>query len=56
MSDLNTPGDPARERFDARNGKRHVVFEASGHAPFQTEPDRFIEIVRGKLDDLDIPR
>jgi fermentation-respiration switch protein FrsA (DUF1100 family) len=46
--DLNTPVELAREWFEAveaPNGKRHVVFEASGHAPFLTEPDRFIEIV-----------
>lgn len=47
--DLNTPVELATEWFDgveAPEGKRHVIFETSGHAPFLTEPERFAEAVR----------
>ena len=47
--DLNTPVELATEWFDAvaaPEGKRHEVFETSGHAPFLTEPERFAEAVR----------
>ncbi len=47
--DLNTPVELASEWFDAvaaPKGKRHEVFEGSGHAPFLTEPERFAEAVR----------
>ncbi len=47
--DLNTPVELAAEWFDsvaAPQGKRHEVFDASGHAPFLTEPDRFTETLR----------
>lgn len=48
--DLNTPVELAAEWFDgveAPRGKRHEVFDASGHAPFLTEPARFAAAVRG---------
>ena len=32
---------------EAPQGKRMEVFEGSGHAPFLTETDRFVETVRG---------
>ena len=47
--DLNTPVELAAEWFDmvaAPEGKRHEVFETSGHAPFLTEPERFAKAVR----------
>ncbi len=47
--DLNTPVELAAEWFDAveaPQGKRHIVLESSGHAPFLTEPDRFADVVR----------
>jgi len=46
--DLNTPVELAAEWFDgveAPQGKRHLVFDASGHAPFLTEPARFTQAV-----------
>lgn len=48
--DMNTPVELAHEWFetvDAVQGKRMVVFEGSGHAPFLTETDRFIETLGG---------
>lgn len=51
--DLNTPVELVKrwfEQVDAPEGKHLVVFDASGHAPFLTEPDHFVEIVRGVLD------
>lgn len=48
--DLNTPVELAAEWFavvEAPYGKQHLGFEASGHAPFLTEPDRFTDTVRG---------
>ena len=47
--DLNTPVELASEWFDAvaaPKGKRHEVFEGSGHAPFLTEPERFARSLR----------
>ena len=47
--DLNTPVELAAEWFaavDAPRGKRHLVFEDAGHAPFLTEPDRFARVLR----------
>lgn len=47
--DLNTPVELVAEWFeavDAPQGKRHEVFETSGHAPFLTEAERFAETVR----------
>ena len=48
--DMNTPVALVREWFEAvaaPQGKRIVVFEGSGHAPFLTETGRFIETLRG---------
>lgn len=48
-ADLNTPVELAAEWFaavEAPQGKRHLVFEGSGHAPFLTEPARFSDAVR----------
>jgi len=47
--DMNTPVLLVREWVDALEapqGKRLVVFNASGHAPFLTETSRYIEAVR----------
>ncbi|MCA1792155.1 MAG: hypothetical protein LC667_20590 [Thioalkalivibrio sp.] len=47
---MNTPVALVREWFEAvaaARGKRIVVFEGSGHAPFLTETGRFIETLRG---------
>ena len=47
--DLNTPVELTTEWFDsvqAPQGKRHLVFEGSGHAPFLTEPERFAASLR----------
>lgn len=47
--DLNTPVELAAEWFDAvaaPEGKRHAVFARSGHAPFLTEPERFVAEIR----------
>lgn len=49
-SDWNTPVPLGREWFEtveAPLGKRMEVFDGSGHAPFLTETDRFVETVRG---------
>jgi len=49
-SDWNTPVPLVRDWFEtveAPLGKRIEVFDGSGHAPFLTEPDRFVETVRG---------
>jgi hypothetical protein len=35
------------ETDEAPLGKRMEVFDGSGHAPFLTETDRFVETVRG---------
>ncbi len=46
--DLNTPAELATDWFDqvsAPQGKRHLIFEGSGHAPFLTEPEPFIDAV-----------
>ena len=54
-ADLNTPVELVAEWFEvvsARNGKQHVVFEHSGHAPFLTEATRFREILQGFAADL----
>ncbi len=51
--DLNTPVELAAEWFDqvlAPRGKRHLIFEDSGHAPFLTEPERFDEALRRFMD------
>jgi pimeloyl-ACP methyl ester carboxylesterase len=48
-SDWNTPVPLVREWFgtvEAPEGKWMEVFDASGHAPFLTETDRFVETVR----------
>jgi pimeloyl-ACP methyl ester carboxylesterase len=48
-SDWNTPVPLVREWFEAveaPHGKKLVIFDASGHAPFLTETSRFIEAVR----------
>lgn len=48
-TDLNTPVELAAEWFhvvEAPQGKRHIVLETSGHAPFLTEPDRFADVLR----------
>ncbi len=48
--DMNTPVELAYEWFEAveaGEGKRMVVFEDSGHAPFLTETNRFIKTLRG---------
>ncbi|MGZ3216524.1 alpha/beta fold hydrolase [Paracoccus sp. T5] len=47
--DMNTPVSLVREWADAveaPRGKRLVVFDASGHAPFLTETAHFVEAVR----------
>ncbi len=47
--DLNTPVELAARWFgavEAPRGKRHRIFEASGHAPFLTEPERFADTLR----------
>ena len=47
--DMNTPVALVREWFEAveaGQGKRMVVFDASGHAPFLTETGKFIETLR----------
>ncbi len=49
-SDMNTPVPLVQEWFaavEAPRGKRMEVFGGSGHAPFLTETDRFVETVRG---------
>jgi len=49
-SDWNTPVPLVRDWFqtvEAPLGKRMEVFDGSGHAPFLTETDRFVEMVRG---------
>ena len=51
--DLNTPAELAAEWFDrvsALQGKRHLILEDSGHAPFLTEPERFNEALRSFKD------
>lgn len=48
--DWNTPVPLVRDWFEtveAPLGKRMEVFDGSGHAPFLTETDRFVETVRG---------
>ncbi len=48
--DWNTPVRLVRDWFEtveASLGKRMEVFDGSGHAPFLTETDRFVEMVRG---------
>jgi pimeloyl-ACP methyl ester carboxylesterase len=48
--DWNTPVPLVQEWFaavEAPLGKRMEVFHGSGHAPFLTETDRFVETVRG---------
>ncbi|MEQ9463276.1 MAG: hypothetical protein RJQ10_06420 [Haliea sp.] len=35
------------QEVEVRCGKRMVVFDDSGHAPFLTETVRFVEILRG---------
>ncbi len=55
--DLNTPVELAAEWFeavDAPHGKRHEIFEASGHAPFLTEPARFADTIRSFAQSLHI--
>ena len=55
--DLNTPVELAAEWFEgveARQGKRHEVFDASGHAPFLTEAERFTQTVRDFAQSLHI--
>lgn len=47
--DMNTPVALVREWFEvvgAPQGKRMVVFDGSGHAPFLTETSRFVETLR----------
>jgi len=47
--DFNTPVALARKWFDlvdAPQGKQMVVLEGSGHAPFLTEPPRFVDVIR----------
>lgn len=47
--DWNTPVPLLQDWFaavEARQGKRMEVFDGSGHAPFLTETDRFVETVR----------
>ncbi|MGC9371189.1 MAG: alpha/beta fold hydrolase [Paracoccaceae bacterium] len=49
-SDWNTPVPLVQDWFaavEAPQGKRMEVFEGSGHAPFLTETERFVETVRG---------
>lgn len=49
-SDWNTPVPLVRAWFaavEAPQGKRMAVFDGSGHAPFLTETNRFVETVRG---------
>ena len=53
--DMNTPAqlsDAWLRMVNATGGKRHVIFEESGHAPFLTEPALFIETVRQVARDL----
>ena len=48
--DMNTPVALVRSWFasvEALRGKQMVIFDASGHAPFLTETERFVETVRG---------
>jgi len=48
--DWNTPVPLVRAWFaavEAPQGKRMAPFDGSGHAPFLTETDRFVETVRG---------
>ena len=55
--DLNTPVELAAEWFEgveALQGKRHDVFDASGHAPFLTEAERFTQTVRDFAQSLHI--
>ena len=47
--DMNTPIPLVRDwltQVESPEGKRLVIFEASGHAPFLTETDRFVTLVR----------
>jgi pimeloyl-ACP methyl ester carboxylesterase len=47
--DMNTPVPLVRDWFEgveAPHGKRMELFDASGHAPFLTETERFVETVR----------
>jgi pimeloyl-ACP methyl ester carboxylesterase len=53
--DINMPAELATEWFDgveAPEGKRHVIFETSGHAPFLTERERFPQAVRNSAASL----
>ena len=48
--DMNTPVALVRDWFasvEALRGKQVVILDASGHAPFLTETERFVETVRG---------
>lgn len=54
---LNTPVELAAEWFNQVHvsyGKRHEVFDASGHAPFLTEAERFTDTVRRFAQSLQI--
>jgi pimeloyl-ACP methyl ester carboxylesterase len=47
---MNIPVPLVRDWFEsveAPQGKRMEVFEGSGHGPFLTEAERFVETVRG---------
>lgn len=53
--DWNTPVPLVRDWFEtveAPLGKRMEVFDGSGHAPFLTETDRFVEMVRGFAEEI----
>ena len=53
--DMNTPVALVRAWFkevEVPCGKRMVVFDDSGHAPFLTETVRFVEILRGFAADI----
>lgn len=47
--DMNTPARLSAEwlrMVAAPAGKRHIIFERSGHAPFLSEPERFAQTLR----------
>ena len=47
--DLNTPAELAASWFDqvsAPQGKQHLIFKDSGHAPFLTEPEAFTKALQ----------